>query len=275
MRRFLHSFLFAFSFLTAIPGLGRVEVDHRGRGLSVLFYPLVGLLLGALVYGAALVGAHPVTRAALAIILLLAATRGLHADGVLDTFDGFLSGGKSRQEVLEVMHDSRVGSLGLMGAACVYGIKFLLLFELLLLLAPTDGLVAVRVEALPDLPAAVPLSAVIIPAVAGRGSLGLHCLVFPPARRGTGMGGSLCTAVRPLPATCALAVSLLLSYRPGFLCLLLPVFVAVMVWFLWGAVCRAKIGGVTGDTMGAGIEITETAGYFVLLLTVRGVFGCW
>lgn len=277
MRRFLHSLLFAFSFLTAVPGLGRAAVDNRGLGLSVLFYPLVGLLLGALVYGVAMLQAHPVTRAVLAVMLLLAATRGLHADGLLDTFDGFLSGRESHLQVLEVMRDSRVGALGLVGAACVYGAKFLLLFEILLSMGPSGGVVQSggRAGAFPDLPNGVPLSAVIIPAVAARGTLGLHCLLSPLARRGAGMGRSLCEAVRVLPAVCALTLSAALAYRPGFLCALLPVPMAVLAWVLWGAVCRAKIGGVTGDTLGAGIEITETAGYFILLLAARGVFGCW
>ncbi|MFW6181639.1 MAG: adenosylcobinamide-GDP ribazoletransferase [Spirochaetota bacterium] len=279
MRRFLRSFLFAFSFLTAFPGLGRAAVDERGLGLSVVFYPLAGLLLGALVYGVCLAGAHPLTRAVLAVIVLLAATRGMHADGLLDTFDGFLSGGGSPGRALEVMRDSRVGALGLVGAACVYGVKLVLLFELVLALAPSGagtGWGGLFPGLSPgDRPGEVPLSAVMIPAAASRGALGLHCLLFPPARGGKGLGGSLVAAVRPAHAAGALALSLALAYRQGCTALLLAVPAAAAVWLLWGLVCRGRIGGITGDTLGAGIEMAETAGYLAVLLAARGVPGCW
>lgn len=272
MKRFVRSFLFAFSFLTAFPGLGKVAVDEEGLGLSVVFYPLAGLLLGALVYGVCLAGVHPLTRAVLGVIVLLAATRGMHADGLLDTFDGFLSGGGPPGRVLEVMHDSRVGALGLVGAGCVYGAKLVLLFELVLALAPAG---AGPFQGPGRLPQAVPLSALVIPAAAARGALGLHCFLFPPARRGEGLGGALVAAVRPAHAAGALALSLAIACLPGCPALLLAVPASAAVWVLWGLVCRARIGGVTGDTLGAGIEIAETAGYLAVLLAARGVPGCW
>jgi adenosylcobinamide-GDP ribazoletransferase len=199
----------------------------------------------------------------------------MHADGLLDTFDGFLSGGGSPGRVLEVMRDSRVGALGLVGAACVYGVKLVLLFELVLALAPAGAGGTGPLQGTGRLTQAVPLSALVIPAAGARGALGLHCLLFPPARRGEGLGGALVAAVRPAHAAGALALSLAIACLPGCPALLLAVPASAAVWVLWGLVCRARIGGITGDTLGAGIEIAETAGYLAVLLAARGVPGCW
>jgi adenosylcobinamide-GDP ribazoletransferase len=249
MKTALRNFLFALSFLTIFPGLGRVTVKREEMGLSVLFYPLVGLLPGLLVLGVLLLyGLHPLSRAVIAVLAVLVVTRGMHADGIMDTFDGFLSGRKDPPEILTIMRDSRVGALGLIGAAAVYGLKIVFIFELLRTLPP------------------FPLSAVILPAVASRGGVGLHGMVFPSARKGEGLGGSFIAGIRPVHAAGALLIALLLSYRPGSWHLLLVPPVLAAVWLGWGVLCMRKIGGISGDTLGAGIEIAETAGYLMLLL---------
>ena len=127
----MRGFLAAFQFLTVLPMPGRSVFSDQDMGRSMAYYPLVGLCLGlVLVLARHVIGAvlpHPVV-AILLVIVLAVITGGLHLDGFSDTIDGLRSG-TGRDEVLKIMRDSRVGAFGAIGLACLLILKFTLLFE--------------------------------------------------------------------------------------------------------------------------------------------------
>ena len=147
--------LAAIRFLTILPipgSWGTAEADLAG---SVAFFPVVGLLLGAIAaaaaWGIAQV-APPMVAAALVIVLLLSFSGCLHLDGLADTADGFLSC-RRREQILEIMKDSRVGSMGLVVVTCVLLVKFAALASLpparfwpAVLFAPLAGRAAICVH---------------------------------------------------------------------------------------------------------------------------------
>ena len=251
--RFSTQLLFAFGFLTAFPGLGRLGVKEGDPGKSSAFFILPGLLLG----GGVLLISHiplltPFTRAVFAVVFMLAATRGLHGDGIIDTFDGFLSGGGDREKILAVMKDSRVGALGWVGAFAVYSLKLALLREVLVHLPEGQGL------------------ALILPPALSRGGVAFHAFVSPPARRGCGLGARFHAGVGLREVILSVALMELVTLwvflsatRAPSAFLLAPGL--LFFWLIWGFICRAKIGGVTGDTMGAGVELAEVLGWGLVM----------
>jgi len=104
----------AFSFLTRFPVGRRAEYGENDYGNSYIFFPVVGLAIGALMALAAAtvsyIGTREATTAFLLLVILVAATGGLHLDGVADTADGFF-GGQNRDERLRIMKESSTGKV--------------------------------------------------------------------------------------------------------------------------------------------------------------------
>ncbi len=230
--------LAAFRFLTILPmpgGRGTTEADLAG---SVLYFPLVGLVLGGL--GAALAFSlsyviPPLLAAALLVVAFLALSGGLHMDGLADTADGFL-GSRIRERTLEIMRDSHVGAMGALGIACVLLVKWAAL-------ASVSEWDLWRVALLTPL--------------AGRAVMVLHLATLPYARP-AGLGAIFYGRRHRADAAWAVLVLLLTG---GLVLGVRGVAVgiaSVAVALGMAAVCSRRIGGVTGDTLGALCEITET-----------------
>jgi adenosylcobinamide-GDP ribazoletransferase len=255
LTRFFKQLLFAFGFLTAFPGLGRISVEADDLGKSSSFFALPGLLLGAGVLLISLIPVlSPFTRSVFAVVFMLTATRGLHGDGIIDTFDGFLSGRGDRERILEVMKDSRVGALGWVGAFAVYTLKLALIAEAFTHLPEGRGFL------------------LLLPPALSRGSVALHAFLFAPARGEGSLGRSFREGVGLREVVVSVLLMELISLgaflSPSDLhsALLFPPGV-LFFWLLWGFLCRAKIGGVTGDTMGAGIELAEIVGWAMVVVS--------
>jgi len=125
-------FLFAISFLTRLPVHVNPEYDEKLPSASTAYYPLVGAIIGLLLCLVdKLVGMFlPVTVVnTLIMIALIYLTGGLHLDGFMDSIDGFFSG-REKKQVLEIMHDSRVGAFGVIALVLLLLLKFNLLIEL-------------------------------------------------------------------------------------------------------------------------------------------------
>src|SRR5947209_12330451 len=126
-------FVAAVRFLTVLPVPGSTRVFDKDEDTPRLvigceYFPLVGLLLALLLWLLVLVLAPLVPQlvlAALLVVALVILTGGLHLDGLMDSCDG-LFGGSTRERKLEIMRDSRVGSFGVLGGACVLLLKFAL-----------------------------------------------------------------------------------------------------------------------------------------------------
>jgi len=230
--------LVAIRFLTIVPVGRGGELAPCDLGRSMLFFPAVGALLGL-----ALAGAYvelnrylpALAASAIVVIVSTALTGGLHLDGLADTFDGFYAG-RSREKTLEIMKDSRIG---VMGAAALFSV--LLLKTSLLAGLPTG---------------AAPAVLVAMPAV-GRWSLvlGAH---RSPCARADGLGRVFIEGVGRLELLAATVVTAclgvaLLQWAGAAACVS-----AALATYGTVKYAARRIGGVTGDILGAINEASET-----------------
>lgn len=220
----------AIQFLTRLP-TPRVTVSSDEFAASMRWFPAVGLIVGALVAGAGWAGARidPWTGALAALLVWVAVTGALHLDGLGDIADASGAAHKDRERLIAVLGDPHVGSFAVVAIALQLMTKLVLLHALL----DRQAFVAI---------ALVPFAARIGPLVWSRALPDLHA----------GLGSRFRNAVRPLDF---LFWSLALVAAAWALPSLL---VAPLVFLLWGWWLLRKIGGISGDGHGAGIEIGES-----------------
>lgn len=234
--------LIALQFLTVLPVRIDAAPDAEATGRSLLYYPLVGLLIGALLAAVAwmLGDVPPLLGAAVLLATWVAVTGALHLDGLADCADAWVGGHGDRDKTLAIMKDPRSGPMAVITLIVVLLIKFTALVQLLA--NDTQGLI------------------VLVP-VLSRTALVLLFLTTPYVRP-QGLGSVLASHL-PRRA-CVLAVAFTLLAIAVFIGLevwrLLAV--AVGVFFVLRRLMLRRIEGTTGDTAGALVEITET----VLLL---------
>ncbi|MBK5931310.1 adenosylcobinamide-GDP ribazoletransferase [Halochromatium salexigens] len=264
MRRFRDRHLpclVAFRFLTRVPLPGFTEASPLEAspvvlGRSALCYPLVGLCLGmvlALLWLglASLPGEAPaLASAALLLAAWVWSTGGLHLDGLGDCADAWVGGLGSRERTLRILKDPLTGSMGVVALVLILLVKF---------------------AALASLPAG-PAGALILlltPALARAQLLALP--LTTASARPDGLGAALSTTLPRRAAGLVLAMSgalallLFASAGRGALGLAL-VATAGMLLFVWRRSMRARLGGFTGDTAGALVELTEAALLLVAVL---------
>jgi adenosylcobinamide-GDP ribazoletransferase len=246
MRRFLA----AIAFLTRIPVPSRFAFDGKDVGRATLFFPLVGALIGALAVGLRYI-LFPTLPAPLAATLVVAAgallTGALHLDGLADMTDGF-GGGRTREDVLRIMRDHVIGAYGAVAL-------------ILVLFAKIAAIGALVEEGRAD------EYLIVAPALARWTTVPMARLL-PYARREGGTGAAVTehvswTEVVGATLLAGLATWELAGWR-GAAC----AGVVVAVSALAALVCLRRIGGVTGDTLGANAEVCETA-VFVMAVALR------
>jgi len=143
----MQSFWLALQFLTRLPAPRYAQVSPQAVGRSLLFYPLVGLLIGLLLLAAAQLTTTfpPLSTAALVVVLWLLLTGALHIDGLADMADAWVGGHGDRERTLAIMKDPYCGPMGVSAVVALLLLKFVALVELvhaaplLLLLAPVVG----------------------------------------------------------------------------------------------------------------------------------------
>ncbi len=225
----------AIRLLTVIP-LGRWRGDVFSAGAALPFFPLVGCLVGACGAGAYWAGLHGLSvtaGAALAVAVELLITGNFHYDGLADTADG-LWAQHSRERALEIMKDSRVGAHGLSAVACALLARFALL-------ASGD-------EAMMGLIIAAAAIARVAP---------VYAAVAAPYARSQGTGKTVAAEARWPHLLVAVALVAVVCWgvagRLGIFGLGLGGAMAIL--FTWRA--SRRLGGMTGDTYGAAIVITD------------------
>lgn len=121
-------FLIALQFLTIFPVRVKSKIEKNDFGASLLYFPLVGFLIGLLLVLSALaLSSLPfLLKAAIILIISIIVTGGIHLDGFADTCDGFY-GNNSKEKILEIMKDSRIGSMGVVGIVSILLLKFSLI----------------------------------------------------------------------------------------------------------------------------------------------------
>ncbi|CAG7633228.1 adenosylcobinamide-GDP ribazoletransferase [Paenibacillus allorhizosphaerae] len=250
----------AFQFLTRLPMPIALHYDDALFRRSVVFYPVVGLVLGWLLVGAGkllmlVVPALP--AASLLLSVWIALTGALHLDGLMDTADGILSH-RSRERMLEIMKDSRVGAMGVIACVVVLLLKWSLLLELMTKLLDADALLL--------LPLVTIWSRWFMVAAISRWP-------YARAEQGGGMGGMfrgvgwkvllLQTVVAIAASWLTVSVSSAAEY--GLATVTIFGMVALVAGWLIARYISGKLGGLTGDTYGALNELLETLLLLVIL----------
>ena len=241
----------AVRFLTVLPLPGRAEVSEEVLGRSTAWFPLAGVLIGAILAGAgALAGLlwSQLTVRVLVVAGWAALTRGLHLDGLADSADGLL-GGPTREKRLAIMKDSRVGTFGVVAVVGLLALKLAFLAEL-------EDMALWRL---------------LVPACAlARWAMLLAIFAFPTAVPG-GMAGRFkrrCGWPQlGIGTFVAAAVSFFFLgvWGLGLLALL------ALATLLWSLAVRRALGGHTGDTYGALGELGEAL--TLAALAALGHFG--
>jgi adenosylcobinamide-GDP ribazoletransferase len=230
--------MLAFQFLTIVPW-PRPEVRQpEDLGGSMAYYPVVGAVLGSAMVGVYLVGAEAfpdgVMRPAL-VVLLIILTGGLHLDGLADVCDGFYAG-RTKTDVLRIMKDPHLGTMGVVGIMCVLLMKVVLLSFL---------------------PAAMLCSALFIFPAISRGGMVWGTWMASYARSEGGTGETFFQTLHQRQvwmSTVFLGIwTILLAGWPAVMILAL----AIGATRLFVNFCRYRIGGMTGDTLGALNELLE------------------
>ena len=239
----LRPILIAVQFLTLLPVSRLGAPTTRELGQSVLVYPLVGLVIGLLLASlqVVLTETDPALGAALILTVWVLITGALHLDGLADSADAWIGGHADPNRTLEIMKDPRAGPAGVVAVVLLLLIKFAALGVLV-----REGAWTVLVLA----------------PVLGRGAV-LGLFITTPYVRPGGIGEALSNE---LPAVGAwfvlLAVGLgtvLIGGWRGAGILLCVALVAVVL----RAIMVRRIGGTTGDTAGAFVELLEATSILV------------
>lgn len=241
----MRAFWLALQFLTRLP-TPRVEMDATARGMSVLFYPLVGLLIGALLalLHWPLATTDTGLEAALLVLAWVLLTGGLHLDGLADSADAWLGSHGDRDRALAIMKDPYTGPAGVMAVTLVLLLKFAALSALLWESA---------------------WETLVVAPLFGRAAL-VALLLTTPYVRPNGIGAEHAAHLPRIAAALVLVVTA----------------AAVVAWLEWdglwplAAVAAViyglrflmlrRLGGTTGDTLGASCEIVEATALVTLAL---------
>jgi adenosylcobinamide-GDP ribazoletransferase len=235
----------AIGLLTRIPVPAAPDPETAGR--SMRWFPLVGAAIGGIYAVVAWLAAPHLPATVVAVIVVIGEamlTGALHMDGLADTADGF-GGGKSREDILRIMRDPAIGSYGAVAIALLIAFKIVVLSVLL------------------DRRAALPY--LVLAPVLGRWTaapLSRFLPYAPPAKSAPAFVGTL-ELVWATILTAAIVPAL--GVHRTLVC-----WAAVaVVTGTFGVFCYRKIGGITGDTLGAAIEISECAVLLTALVVSR------
>lgn len=259
LRDFCDDLARSVAFLSRIHMPQRHFVNYDGRlNRAVRAFPLAGLMIALPAAAiASVLMAFQVSSlftAFLVVAVQALVTGCLHEDGLGDTADGF-GGGRDRDAALLIMKDSSIGSYGAVALILSFGLRVSALASFLPLFTPSGaGLMLLAVAAL------------------SRAAMVWHWSRLPPARR----DGVAASAGTPDPAATSFALAsgvlaaMLLFYfaKAPAIALILSLVAFIVTVAAFGRLATRKIGGHTGDTIGATQQLTEIAVLGALALTV-------
>ncbi len=244
----LKPFYIAIQLMTRIPVPQSMSNESRDQGRAVLYFPFVGLLIGTILCGLQWILQHQehILGAVIILIVWVGITGGLHLDGLGDSADGWLGGHGDRGKTLAIMKDPRSGVAAIVIIVLLLLTKFVAISLVLgkqdywpLLLAPMLGRVAV-----------LPLFITTI--YARPGGMGETMQQYTPR-----IAGWLLTIA-------GIVFVVYLCRWQALVVLLVVLFVAAFLRWLM----KRHLGGITGDTTGAYIELIEASALIGFAITV-------
>ena len=239
-------FWIALQFLTVLPIELKTIPTAQQNGRAILFYPLVGLIIGGIlfIFTCLLAKLPIVLLASIILTLWIWLTGGLHLDGLADTADAWVGGFGDKQRTLQIMKDPSCGPIGVLSLVIICLLKFVLIY---VLIEQHQTLFLIL----------VPIVGRVVPTI---------LFLTTSYVREKGLGRSL---TDHLPKIASWIIT-------GFV-LLLPLYwelqgLITIIGFLSSLVYLRhlfikRIGGITGDTVGATIEISETVLLFTFVVS--------
>jgi adenosylcobinamide-GDP ribazoletransferase len=254
----IKNFITALQFLTIITVRKDHEVAEGDLAKSMVYFPFIGFLIGVLLVNAdkifELIALPQTIATFLLIILSVLVTRALHIDGLADTFDG-LMGGRDHSSRLAIMKDSRLGTAGALGIVFVLFMKYLCLNNLF----ESERIVAL-----------------LVTPVLGRWS---QTLMVSNAEYGReqGMGkafvGHLRSSSLVATSTVAIGLSAFVVVRldvHSVILFIVLICAVLLLTYLGKRYLVRKLGGVTGDAIGAMSELNEMMVLFLFVVLSSG-----
>lgn len=247
----MKSLWIALGFLTVLPIPLKWEMKPADMGKSMAFFPMAGALIGGILVFVDVMLSYILPRPVADFILIAALvliTGGLHLDGLADTCDG-LYGGKSREDALMIMKDSRVGAIGATGLILMIGLKYIALLSI------SQGLKHIALLVMPLL---------------SRWSMVLMAYLSGYARMTQGTGRDFVETVSPLSLFLATLFTMatglsIMGWRGGLAILLIGGITLMGVIYF-----KQRLGGVTGDVLGAVNEVNEVLVLLFILIISQG-----
>jgi adenosylcobinamide-GDP ribazoletransferase len=238
MKEIISNFLLMIQFLTRIPVNMSLPCERDNFRKASIFFPIIGLIVGSIQWIIYELLAGILPSDAVIVIVILAGiiiTGALHIDGLGDTCDGFFAF-KGNDRIIEIMKDSRIGTY-----ACIVIVMDLLLKYTLFTYIVHQFSVAIIV-----VPVISRFSLVLL------GFRGKYAKCTCSLNLFIGNIGRSQLLISFIITVVILMVIIDLKYLAVMLLL-----VAFIVTFLFNSFCEKKIGGLTGDTLGANNELVE------------------
>lgn len=241
------AFFIALQFLTTFPIQLKEMPSKQQNGQSLLFYPLIGLMIGAILFAiATLLHALPVILlSSLILVVWIWLTGGLHLDGLADTADAWVGGFGDKECTLKIMKDPSCGPIGVLSLIILCLIKWSALYVLL-----EKQL----------------YSALILFPILGR-LAPLFLFLTTQYVREKGLGSSIAEFI---PKTGSVIISALCLVASAYFAwvgvLTAMIFIGTLIYLRHKFIQR--IGGITGDTVGASIEICEAVSVLSFVMSL-------
>ena len=241
IKNFFEQFIILLQFMTRIPIPLKINYSEKKLGKSIKFFPLVGLIIGLILYFSNFLVTvyfknifYNKTIIAIFLTILEILIVGIiHIDGLADTFDGLFSYAK-KEKMLEIMKDSRIGTNGTVVLILYFITKTVLTSEIIMI---------------------NPKYLIICPIIA-RLSTPVNAGLSNYARK-SGMSNAIISENGIFEAIFSLALSIILVFYIIDIKGIITIFIAFIFIIIFMLNVRKKIDGITGDTMGACLELTS------------------
>lgn len=235
----IRPFFIALQFLTRLPVNLSSNPDETSTANSLLYYPLVGLIIGVLLASLAWVlrDAPTLLSAGLLLVVWVLITGGLHLDGLADSLDAWAGGLGDSERTLAIMKDPNCGPAGVVAIVLLLLLKFAALHTIL----QTGNLIIL-----------------LLAPVLGRTIL-LLLFITTPYVRTNGLGTAIVSRLpRKLLMLVFVATLVAVFFVAGMSGLWL-ITIMLLVFILSRVLMMQRIGGMTGDVAGALVEVTEVS----------------
>ncbi|MDH5358162.1 MAG: adenosylcobinamide-GDP ribazoletransferase [Gammaproteobacteria bacterium] len=232
----MQPFLIALQLLTIVPVRIKTPVENKHMGQSLLYYPLIGFIVASVLVllGWLLNTQSDNVTAILLLLVWVVLTGGLHLDGLADSADAWLGGIGDKNRTLAIMKDPACGPIAVAALVLLLLAKFVMLT---VLIASNDWF------------------AIIVAIILARTAMPLLFLTTPYVREG-GIASVMITHQPQTASKLMLIVIGLLTIASGNM---IPLLVTAGLFLLLRYWMQQRLGGTTGDTAGAMVEILETA----------------